>query len=415
MLRFLVWISRYLLAFTFIFSGFVKGVDPLGSAYKFSDYFVAFNLGFLEPLALTFSFILCSAELYIGLLLLLRVKDSIAIWGAFLFMVLFTPLTLVLAIYNPVSDCGCFGDAIKLTNWETFFKNIPILLASILLLIYRKKQIPYFSSYLNIILAAILLFISFLPSIHGYRNLPLIDFRPYSIGVNIPEAMKIPPDAPLDEYKTTLFYERDGVIREFTEDNMPWQDSTWKFVDSKSVLVKRGYTPLITDFMIVDYDGWDITESISYFPGYYMLAVSYRLDKANKQSFEKLNEIYFKAKEQGIGFACLTASTPDEIDRFISNTGVAFPFLLADEIMLKTIIRANPGLILLDNGTIIGKWHNRNFPESSFFEGNLTSKSLTYQRLTNSKIWSIFIVVSVFVLLLGTRLLKVIINDFWKK
>jgi hypothetical protein len=415
MLRFLVWISRYLLAFTFIFSGFVKGVDPLGSAYKFSDYFVAFNLGFLEPLVLFFSFTLCAAELYIGLLLLLRVKDTIAIWGAFIFMAVFTPLTLALAIYNPVSDCGCFGDAVILTNWETFFKNIPILLASLLLLIYRKKQIPYFNTYLNNILAVVLLVISFFPSIHGYRNLPLMDFRPYSIGTNIPEAMSIPPDASMDEYKTTLFYERDGVIREFTEDNMPWQDSTWKFVDSKSVLVKRGYTPLITDFLVFDFDAWDITESITYFPGYYILAVSYRLDKTNKQSFEKLNEIYFKAKEQGIGFACLTASTPDEIDRFISNTGVAFPFLLADEIMLKTTIRANPGLILLDSGTIIGKWHHRNFPDSKFFEGNLTSKSLTSQRLTNRRIWSIAIIVSVFALFLGTRLLKVFINDFQKK
>jgi len=415
MLRFLVWISRYLLAITFIFSGFVKGVDPFGSTYKFSDYFMAFNLGFLEPLALTFSFILCAAELYIGLLLLLRVKDNIAIWGAFLFMVVFTPLTLMLAIYNPVSDCGCFGDAIILTNWETFFKNIPILLASILLLIYRKKQVSSYRPYLNNSLAAVLLIISFIPSIHGYRNLPLMDFRPYSIGTNIPEAMTIPPDAPMDEYRTILYYEREGVIREFSEDNMPWQDSTWKFVDSKSVLVKRGYTPLITDFMLIDFDGWDVTESITSFPGYYLLAISYRLDLTDKKSFEKLHELYYKAKEQGMGFACVTASTPDEIDRFISNTGVAFPFLLADEIMLKTTIRANPGLILLYNGTIIGKWHHRNFPKSAFFEGNLTAKSLTLQRLKNTRTWSIALIVSVFALILGTPLLRLFINDLQKR
>jgi hypothetical protein len=411
MLRFLIWISRNLLALTFIFSGFVKGIDPLGSAYKFTDYFIAFNIGFLEPFALPISFILCAAELLIGLLLLFRIKDILAIWGVFLFMAVFTPLTFILAIYNPVSDCGCFGDAIILSNWETFFKNLPLLLASILLLSYRKKFAKE-ASVFDWGLAAILVIIAFIPSIHGYRNLPLIDFRPYSIGTNIAESMAVPHDAPMDEYKTTLFYQKDGVVKEFNEENFPWQDTTWKFVDSKSVLVKKGFTPTITEFYLTDFDGWDHTENIIYHPGYYLLAVSYLLDKADIKAFEELNELYYKAMEQGIGFACLTASPPDEIDRFVSSTGVAFPFLMADEIMLKTTIRANPGLILLDRGTIVAKWHHRNFPNPNFFEGNLSAKALKLQRIKNKNAWAMAMSLTVLSLAFLINYLKTFFKDF---
>jgi uncharacterized membrane protein YphA (DoxX/SURF4 family) len=394
MIRILVWLSRYLLALTFILSGFVKGVDPLGSAYKFGDYFSAFGLSFMEPIAVPLAFILCAAELFIGLLLLFKVRNVFASWGAFVFMIIFTPLTFVLAIFNPVSDCGCFGDAIILTNWETFFKNIPLLGASILLLVYRKKLEKPFTLVNDIVLASFLLIASFFPSFYGYYNLPLMDFRPYSIGTNIQEAMAFPADAPTDEYKTLLYYEKDGVVKEFTQDNFPWQDTTWKYVDSKSILLKKGYTPSISNFVLTDFEGWEYTDSILNYKGYYILAVSYRLSASNTHSFAKLNELYFKAKELGIGFACITASPPSDIDQFISNTGVAFPFLLADEIMLKTTIRANPGIILLHNGTIIGKWHYSNLPESTFFEGNLTAKAMQNQQENRRILWIYIIVLT---------------------
>lgn len=405
MIRFFIWISRYILAFTFIFSGFVKGVDPLGSAYKFGDYFMAFGLNFLEPFALPLSFILCAAELLIGLLLLFKVKDTLAIWGTFLFMAAFTPLTLVLAIYNPVSDCGCFGDAIILTNWETFFKNLPLFAASIFLLKYRKRINPVFPSVYSHIIALALLVISFIPSIHGYLNLPLIDFRPYSIGTNIQEAMSFPEGAPVDEYSTILYYEKDGIVKEFTQDNFPWQDTTWKFVDSQSILVKKGYTPPITDFTLTSFDGWTLTDSILNYKGYYILVVSHRLDKAEKESFAKLNELYFKAKEQGIGFACVTASPPDQIDDFVSRTGVAFPFILADEIMLKTVVRSNPGIVVLKEGTIISKWHYRNIPESKYFEGDILSKSISAQQSNRTRLW-------IYILAIAILLGKVLVAPF---
>lgn len=392
MLKLLMWISRYVLAFTFIFSGFVKGVDPLGSAYKFGDYFMAFGLDFLMPFALALSFVLCAAELLIGLLLLFNVRTVLASWGAFLFMLVFTPLTLALAIYNPVSDCGCFGDAIILTNWETFFKNLPLLGGSILLVYNRKYIRPKLSLAPELGITILLAIISFMPPAHGYRNLPLIDFRPYSIGTHIPSAMEIPEGAPLDEFKTLLYYQKDDVVKEFTQENFPWQDTTWSFVESKSVLLKEGYHPPISNFVLTDLYGWDVTDSILNYSGQTMLVVAYRLSATNKETFSRLNELYFKAQEMGMNFACVTSSPVDDIDSFVSATGVAFPFLQADEIMLKTTVRANPGVILLKQGTIIGKWHYKNIPEPEFFEGNLVAKLIASQQSNATNLWAIIII-----------------------
>lgn len=397
MIRIILGVSRYLLAITFIFSGIVKGVDPLGSAYKFGDYFMAFGLDFFMPYALPLAFVLCAAELLIGLLLLFNIRTVLASWGALLFMSVFTPLTLILAIYNPVSDCGCFGDAIVLTNWETFFKNLPLFIASLLLVIHRKKLNTNLTLTVEYIALAILGFASFIPSIDGYRNLPLIDFRPYSIGTNITEAMEFPEGAPVDEYKTILYYEKDGIAKEFSQDNFPWQDSTWTFVDSKSILTKKGYEPPVKDFQLTNLYGWELTDSILSYPGYYILVVAYRLETANIKAFSKLNELYFKAKDQNIGFACVTSSPFDNINKFISQTGVAFPFLQGDEIMLKTPVRSNPGLILLHKGTVIGKWHYNNIPEPSFFEGDMYAKALKASCGKQSKGW-IYILVLILVL-----------------
>lgn len=366
--------SRYLLAFVFIFSGFVKGIDPLGFTYKLTDYFIAFNLDFFKPFALYFSVAACAAEMLIGLLLLFGVKMKTAAWGAFLFMAFFTPLTFVIAILNPVSDCGCFGDAIKLSNWGTFFKNIPLFLAAWLLLTQRKHFVKSISPAFETVIAFMLLIVSILPSANGYRHLPMIDFLPFSIGTNIPEAMSIPANAPADEYLTTLFYEKNGVVKEFNEQNFPWQDSTWKFVDTKSVLVKEGFKPPISDFTIENNEGSVVTDSIINFQGYFLLLVSQNLEKVNLELSKDFNPLCFKANEQGFGFACITASTLESIDKFVGQTGAAYPIFTADETVLKSVVRANPGLLLLYNGTIIGKWHYRDIPEVDYFDGNLVAK-----------------------------------------
>ena len=386
-MKHIITISRYLLAIVFIFSGFVKGVDPLGSAYKFHDYFMAFHLNFLDPLTLTFSFVLCAAELAIGLLLLFGVQLRIAAWGAFIFMLVFTPLTLVLAIFNPVSDCGCFGDAIHLSNWQTFFKNILFFAAALLLFLKRKTLSMMYPKWKEYTLFAALIVLSFLPSIDGYLNLPMYDFRPYKIGVNISNDMKTPDGAPADEYSTILYYQKDGVVKEFDESNYPWDDSTWTFVDAKSTLVKKGYTPPISNFSLHTVEGEDITERFINSPGYSFFVVAPRLEKANPESFKKLTEIYYKANTLGHNFICATSTPSDQIADFKLINAIPFPIVTADEVTLKTIVRAHPGLLILYNGTIIGKWHWRNFPEANFVDENMLSKQLhNIKQVSNNRL-----------------------------
>ncbi|MFZ0281276.1 MAG: BT_3928 family protein, partial [Bacteroidales bacterium] len=252
-------ISRVVTGLMFMFSGIVKAVDPLGSTYKFQDYFQAFGMDFLLPLALPLAILLCTAEFVSGFAVLSGYRQKTGIWGVLILMLIFTPLTLVLAINNPVSDCGCFGDAIHLTNWQTFGKNIFLLIFTLILFAGRKNVPVHFSPVKEwtLISGLAVLFVVF--SLLNLKYLPLLDFLPYKTGNNIPEQMTIPEGKPVDEYKTTFIYEKEGQTKEFTLENYPANDSTWKFVDQKSVLIKKGYLPPVHDFVITTAEGEDIT------------------------------------------------------------------------------------------------------------------------------------------------------------
>ena len=259
----------------------------MGTAYKLEDYFTAFGAGFLDNLALPLAIILCLIEFVTGMMLLTGSFVRLASWMAALFMALFTPLTLVLAIFNPVSDCGCFGDAILLTNWQTFFKNIVITLLVVFVFIRRDDQTGTLSvrSGLFATLAVSLLFLLFM----GYNlaYLPVIDFRPYSVGTNLPEAMSVPPDAEADRYDIRFIYEKNGLKKEFTLNDYPADDTTWKFVDQKSVLISRGYVPPIHDFTLVDGQGADMTEQVTGSEGDVMLMIARKLDKSARDGLMK--------------------------------------------------------------------------------------------------------------------------------
>lgn len=355
-------ICRFLLAATFIFSGFVKGIDPLGTAYKLHDYFMAFGMEWLNPATTVFAVLLCAAELLIGLLLLFGAGMRLGVLGALIFMLVFTPLTLYLAIANPVSDCGCFGDAIKLTNWQTFFKNIVFLVAAIVLFVNRDELRTRHTALWSFVATIMLAVVAVLPSVHGLLRLPAIDFRPYHIGVNIPDAMRVPDDAPADVYRTTLIYEKDGQTQEFDETNYPWQDSTWVFVDSRSELVERGYTPPIGNFALHSPSGDDLTDSLLNRCDYLLLVVAKRLEDMPQRSIVLLKQLQSQALQGGVAFACATASPIDVMERTTQQHGIEH-FVQADETLLKTIVRANPGILLLHQGTIIGKWHWRIMPK----------------------------------------------------
>jgi uncharacterized membrane protein YphA (DoxX/SURF4 family) len=393
---------RIIVGLVFIFSGIVKAVDPLGSAYKFADYFQAFNLDFLQPVALALAIVLCTAEFISGFSVLSGYKLKWGIWGVMVLMLIFTPLTLILAFNNPVSDCGCFGDAIHLTNWQTFGKNLILIAFTVILFIGRKEAKQLFNPLKEwaVISLITLLFVCF--SLLNLRYLPLFDFLPYENGVNIPESMKIPEGKPPDEYKTTFIYEKNGSRKEFTLENYPADDSTWKFIDQKSVLIKKGYTPPIHDFSITSPDGDDLTGKILSNEGYTFLMISKKLAEARRTNLEKGFELGTQCHLEGIGFYIITASGTEEVKEF----GNGFSFCSADETMLKTIVRANPGFVLLKGGTIQGKWSWSNLPAKELFVKNMTEEQI---RKINNKssvlvVYSLAILVIVFLLLISSFL-----------
>jgi uncharacterized membrane protein YphA (DoxX/SURF4 family) len=347
----------------FMFSGTVKAIDPLGSAYKFQDYFGAFHLNFLQPLALPLAILLCTAEFMAGFSVLTGYRQKAGIWGVMIFMLIFTPLTLILAITNPVSDCGCFGDAIHLTNWQTFGKNIVLLVLVLILFTGRKRVQSLYNQakewvHLTVVMV---LFVGF--SLLNLRYLPLLDFLPYKAGNNIPENMRIPEGKPFDEYSTSFIYEKDGEEKEFTLENYPADDSTWKFVDQKSVLVKKGYQPPIHDFSITTREGADITEQILNEEGYTLLMISKKLEDARRVHLEKGFELGVHCLTEGAGFYVVTASGSDMLGEY----GNGLALCTADETTLKTILRANPGYLLLKGGTITGKWSWADVPSHDQF------------------------------------------------
>ena len=359
-------LCRILVGAVFIYSGFVKGVDLCGWSINYKDYFNAFHLSGLNSAALVFAFLLALFEFTVGASLLLNIRTRWAAWGALLFMAVFTPLTFLLALTNPVSDCGCFGDALVLTNWQTFWKNI-VLLALTVIVFRERKQ---FNSLFNYLEQSVIVLISllFLLSIefHCYRHLPILDFRPYAIGCNLSEGMNIPEGTPQKEYEITLQYrnKNTGEIQDFTEDNYPWQDTlNWEFVQSYEQLAEEGKDAPIHDFIIEHPLLGDITQDILQDPGYTFLAIAYNIHKTNPTPQEKLNALAAYARDNGYRFYGLSASSPEEIRNYASKHPVGYTFCGMDEIQLKTMIRSNPGVLLLHEGTVIAKWGWRDIPE----------------------------------------------------
>ena len=364
MRRIIVNIARFVLAIVLILSGFVKAVDPLGTQYKIVDYLDALQMKQLIPdfMTLGASVLLSAVEFGVGICLLFAIRRRLMSKVAVLLMLLMTAVTLWLAVANPISDCGCFGDAIVLTNWQTFWKNV-VLLACAVVVWRHPLDMVRFVSYTNqwIVINYSALFILIVSGWSLY-DLPYFDFRPYHVGANILKGMEIPDDAEQPQFETTFIMEKDGQRKEFTIDNYP--DSTWTFIDSKTVQLSKGYTPPIHDFSLMRLsDGMDITDSLLSVPGYVFLLVSPQLQDADDSQLDLINQLYEYADDNDYPFYCLTASGKQGISGWIDRTGAEYPFCQTDETTLKTVIRSNPGLLLLKQGTVIRKWSHNRLPD----------------------------------------------------
>jgi len=381
-------LCRLLLSVVFVLSGFVKAIDPLGTQYKIDDYLEAMHLaGLLPPLVtLSMSVVQSSVEFCLGIFMLFAIRRKFTTISVLVIMAVMTPLTLWLAIVNPITDCGCFGDAIVLTNWQTFFKNIVLLMAAIVVARWPQEMFRFVSEsnqWIAVNYSAVFILAT---SVWCLYDLPLFDFRPYHVGANIQEGMEIPEGAEQPEFETTFILEKDGHRQEFGIDNYP--DSTWTFVDSRTVMTKEGYVPPVHDFSITTFGGDDITEQVLNDTSYVFLLVAPFLEHADDSRLDLINEVYEYAKEHGYAFYGLTSSNEHAVSRWCDMTGAEYDFCLTDGTTLKTIIRSNPGLVLLKQGTVIRKWSHNSLPELDETMGALPLEQLEIGHIPISSVSS---------------------------
>lgn len=357
-------LCRLLIAATFILSGYVKGIDPLGTQYKLQDYLTAMHLGDLIPnwATLTGAVLLAAMEFTLGVMVLFAIQRRIVSKLMLAVMTVMTGLTVWIYAANPVTDCGCFGDAVTLSNGQTLAKNI-VLLACAAAMARWPLAMPRLISKTNqwIVVNFTIIYIFATSTLCLYK-LPVFDFRPYHIGADIRKGMEIPEGAEQPEFNTTFIMKKNGVTKEFSLENYP--DSTWEFVDSKTVQTKKGYEPPIHDFSLTLTDtGEDITSEVVEDKGYTFLLVAPHIEDADDSNFGDINQVYEYAQEHHTPFYCLTASTNKAIERWRDITGAEYPFCNTDETTLKTIIRSNPGLVLIKDGIVIRKWSHNELPQ----------------------------------------------------
>ena len=369
--KILVFVSRFILAVTFMFSGIVKAIDPVGSSLKFSEYFTALNLNFLQDHTLTLSIFLSSIEFTIGAALLWGTYRKLASIFAFIFLLIFTPLTYWLATTNAVSDCGCFGDAITLDNWETFYKNIFLLFFSIILIIdnnlikplfnYSIRWIPTFYSFL---------FATFF-SVYAIYHLPILDFRPYKIGVNIKEEMGLNNE---NNKEYIFIYEKNGNSQEFDINNLPSEEDGWNFVET---IVKDNNTqePKIKDFFVTNENGEDVTMNILDNDSIAIYLLSYDLTKADDSNIDKIAELNEVSKELNIPFYIITSNDPEAIKYWEEYTTDNYNYLFSDIKIIETMIRSNPGIMILNKDKIIDKLNVSDLPHPENMESYIDNIS----------------------------------------
>lgn len=363
--------SRIFVGVLFIFSGLIKANDPLGFGYKLQEYFEVFHMSFLGEFATGIAVLLCVLEIVLGALLLFGFWSKKVTGGLLLVIIFFTFLTFVSAAFKVVTSCGCFGDAIPLTPWQSFSKDLVLLVLIIYLFVQHRLIRPITeNTKVQTALLIIVTLASTLFGIYTYSTLPVIDFLPYKVGANLPQLMKIPEGEKGDEYaimynmhnKTTnekkVMSDKDYLKTEI------WKDEKWEIVgEPEKVLVKKGYTPKIMDLMISDASGTDYTKELIENPYYNLVIVAYNLKDVNENAIAKINAIALNATEQfNIRTVLLTSNSASDADEFSKRMKLFAEVFYADAVPLKSMVRSNPGVLLLKNGVVINKWHFNTMP-----------------------------------------------------
>ena len=350
-------LCRELVGALFVFSSFTKGVDPLGTKYKMLDYFIAYDIQWLNDLALPLAIIMIMAEFIVGICLMLNLLPRLATLGATLLMIFFTITTYFDAKYNLVPDCGCFGTAIKMSNWQTFFKNLIIISILIPLVFNNKtfvnKRVTKLGQTLFTFIF-IALFVGF--EIYNVRHLPVIDFMEWKVGKDM---KPVESDEPVEIYLTFKNTET-GEEQEYLSPNYPWNDSIWmsqwEFVSQRQ---EGGSQSL--GFSILNEDGDDFTDVLFDSEKLFVFVAPY-LDELTEKDIKECQRIYDFAVENGFNYLWITSVNPDYVHELQDKYYMFDEVYYGDELELKTMVRSNPGLMLMDNGVILDKWSKIDFP-----------------------------------------------------
>lgn len=353
-------IIRIVLGLVFIFSSFVKGVDPLGTAYRVEDYLAAYNLMWLHGFEMALSVFLITIEFLIGIALVFKLQAKLATLGVVLILMIFIAITYFDAKYELVPDCGCFGDAVKLTGWETFYKNIVLLIMAFIVFFSRKsmmiKMAGWLQSLLMIVFAAGYLYFIF----YNYNHLPMLDFREWKVGNNM-----ISEGEDESVYYFTYKNKKTGELKEYISTEIPYQDTVWKaeweFESRRDEIIEAEKKH---NLEIENFKGTNFTKSIIERPGFGFLLISYDIETANGEAMLKIPGLIESTVNHDVNFVMLTASGPETLAKYFELYQLRYATFLADDIELKTMIRSNPGLVLMEDGVVVKKWHYNDFPEN---------------------------------------------------
>ncbi|MEB0261079.1 BT_3928 family protein [Mucilaginibacter sp. 10I4] len=367
----LIWFCRIAVGLLFIFSGLIKANDPLGFSYKLEEYFEVFHTTWLNGFALSLSILLCALEMILGFALLVGARAIQVIWGLLLLIIFFAFLTFYSAYFKVVQTCGCFGDAIPLTPWQSFTKDLILLLLVLVLFVNRKtvKSLTNAKTSDKLLIGATIVSIGF--GLYTYNFLPVMDFLPYKVGANILQEMKTPPGAPADEFEVTYVLKNKNTQntktmsdKEYLKSGI-WKDTTWAVQGSpESKLIKKGFEPKIRDLNIQDAQANNYNQELLSSPFYSLWIVAYNLDDTNPEAVNRINALAANLTQNyNTRTILLTSNAPENAQKFAKDHKLVSELFYADGVPLKSMVRANPGIILIKNGTVINKWHFHNMPK----------------------------------------------------
>lgn len=368
-----LWILRIVVGGLFIFSGLVKANDPLGLSYKMDEFFEVWHWDAWRAWSLPLSVMMIGFEIIAGVALLLGYAQRFFAPLLLALITFFTFLTAYVLFSGKIKECGCFGDCIKISNTETFWKDVALLVMAIILFLFRKRIRPLFAAHVGTALLILSVFFAFGTQWWALEHLPFHDCLPYRVGANLYRGTLPPPGSTPDVFETVLVYQKDGVQKEFNQQNFPWQDSTWTFVDSRSKLVKEGNaTPAIKDFSLSDYDGNDHTAEVIASPGYAFLWFIRNVKTARTDNLERLAALARQALAAGIPVYALSSASRAESEAFQKQWHLeSMDFLAVDQTASKTALRSNPGLMLLQDSVVQGKWSFRDYPKGVALENGV--------------------------------------------